>query len=138
MSMCKTCGMYGLLNCRETVGVCDHCGQRADVYMDYSETGDRERPNQTICLDCLDAGVHIEAAHEVAPAPKRRASRGPKPVVTYQGASYTCKAWKVEIPDLDAMERTEALFWLLRNTIPKGVSNRPAPPNLAGLNLVVR
>ena len=65
------------------------------------------------------------------------AKRGPKPTVEYDGMVYTCKAWKVEIPDLEAETRIGALVWLNRNTIPKGLSNRPPAPNLAGLNLEV-
>lgn len=64
------------------------------------------------------------------------ASRGPKPTVKYDGKTYTCKAWKVEIPDLDAMDRTGALIWLLRNTVPRGYS-RPQP-RLPSIGLVVR
>lgn len=66
-------------------------------------------------------------------------SRGPKPVVEYDGRTYTCKRWKVEIPDLVAMDRTGALIWLNQNTIPTGRGIRtPARPNLGGLNLVVK
>lgn len=61
-------------------------------------------------------------------------TRGPKPRVEYDGNTYTCKAWKVEIPDFDQMDRTDVLFWLLHNTIPQGYS-KPKP--LAGLAGVV-
>lgn len=65
--MCRTCGTYGFLSCRETVGKCDLCGHRADVYMDYSKSGDRENPDETVCLDCMTAGAHIKAAHSADP-----------------------------------------------------------------------
>lgn len=64
---CPVCAYYGMLYCRETVGTCDRCGQTGDVDMDYSKSGDRENPNQTLCLDCLDLpDVHFDAAHEPA------------------------------------------------------------------------
>lgn len=56
--------------------------------------------------------------------------RGPKPWVTYNDRTYTCKAWSVEIPDLDAMDGMAALVWLNQNTIPTGYSRNPNP--LAG------
>jgi hypothetical protein len=89
---CPVCAYYGMIYCRETVGTCDRCGQMADVDMDYSETGDRENPNQTLCLDCLSLpDVHFDAAHKPdvmaeyeAFAASRKASRkiadGPMPV----------------------------------------------------------
>lgn len=64
------------------------------------------------------------------------ATRGPKPRVTYNGETYTCKRWKVEIPDFDQMDRTDVLFWLLRNTIPQGYSRATNP--LAGLGSVIK
>jgi hypothetical protein len=65
--------------------------------------------------------------------------RGPKPTVTYDGRTYTCRRWKVQIPDLEAMTRLEAHVWLLQNTVPTGAGIRTEPtPNLAGLNLQVR
>jgi len=59
-------------------------------------------------------------------------NRGPKPVVEYDGKTYTCKAYNAEIPDLPTLSRFEALGWLLRNTTPKGYSHYV--PNLRGLN----
>lgn len=63
-TQCPTCSMYGILSCRESVGTCGTCGERGDVFMDYSVSGDRENPNETLCLNCLDKGVHMSAAHE--------------------------------------------------------------------------
>lgn len=64
--------------------------------------------------------------------------RGPKPRVEYDGKTYTARAWHVDIPDLNAMTRTAALLWIMRNTIPTGVGIRTAPaPNLHGLTLRV-
>lgn len=60
---CPECVPYGVFYCRETVGICDKCGEHKDVYMDYAVSGDRERPDQTICLDCLIDGAHIDGAH---------------------------------------------------------------------------
>ena len=59
--------------------------------------------------------------------PNRRS--GPKPVVEFEGRCYSCLKYNVEIPDLSAMSRVSALFWLCRNTHPTGYS-RPNP--LAG------
>lgn len=64
--------------------------------------------------------------------------RGPMPTVTYNGKTYKVRSRSIEIPDLDAMERTGALVWLVRNTYPTGTNHRRLAPNLAGLNLVVR
>lgn len=60
---CKTCFMHGVLYCRESVGPCDYCKKRADVFMEYGKSGDREKPDETVCLDCLMNGRHIHAAH---------------------------------------------------------------------------
>ena len=63
---CITCAAHGMFHCRETVGTCDLCGTYGDVYMDYGKSGDRERPDETVCLDCLSAGKHLQSAHEPA------------------------------------------------------------------------
>ena len=60
--------------------------------------------------------------------------RGPKPTVWYDGNTYKCRSYTVEIPDLDSMERLAALGWICRNTYPTGYS-KPNP--LAGLGGVV-
>ena len=60
---CPTCAIYGMMSCRETVGTCDLCGKRGDVYMDYSKSGDRENPDETVCLDCMCDGKHLASAH---------------------------------------------------------------------------
>jgi hypothetical protein len=65
------------------------------------------------------------------------ARRGPKPRVTYNGRTYTCRAWKVEIPDLDAMDRTGALVWLNQNTTPTGAGIRTKPNPLAGMGSIL-
>jgi hypothetical protein len=62
--------------------------------------------------------------------------RGPKPIVEYDGKSYTTRKWNIEIPDLNAMTSTEALVWLVRNTTPRGYSKYK--PNLSGLTMTVR
>ena len=67
---CGTCMRYGCWFCRESSGVCDHCGTYADVFMDYAESGDREKPDQTLCLDCIaKKGQHFQAAHPTEEAP---------------------------------------------------------------------
>lgn len=81
------------------------------------------------------AGEDYEAALEALAehvAAARHAPRGPRPVATYDGKTYSCRAWSTVVPDFDAMTRTEALFWLLRNTTPKNVNNRRPAPNLRG------
>jgi hypothetical protein len=62
--------------------------------------------------------------------------RGPKPVVTYDGKSYTARSYNVEIPDLAAMDRMAALIWLNANTTPKGYGRGKV--NLSGIQLNVR
>lgn len=65
---CKTCAMHGIMVCRETCDTCDVCKKYGDVFMDYCHSGDREKPDQTICLDCLCTGRHhITHAHEEKP-----------------------------------------------------------------------
>lgn len=60
--------------------------------------------------------------------------RGPKPQVEYDGKTYSCRCWNVEIPDLSAMDRFDALQWLCRETTPRGYS-KPNP--LAGLGDII-
>lgn len=55
--------------------------------------------------------------------------RGPKPIVEFEDRCYSARSYKVEIPDLAAMKRIDALLWLCQNTYPTGYS-RPNP--LAG------
>lgn len=66
--LCTTCAMHIFLACRETVGTCDACKEHGDVAMDYCESGDREKPDQTLCLDCMiDRHLHLDHAHEETP-----------------------------------------------------------------------
>ncbi|MDX1887926.1 hypothetical protein [Mycolicibacterium sp. 120270] len=65
-------------------------------------------------------------------------SRGPKPVVEYEGQTYTARRYGVDVPDLYAMTRLQALVWLNQNTYKRGHSTKTPTPNLAGLKLVVR
>lgn len=58
-----------------------------------------------------------------------------RPVAAYDGQTYKVRSTKVEIPDLDALPRFEALGWLIRNTYPRGYS-RPMSP-LAGLGAAI-
>lgn len=55
--------------------------------------------------------------------------RGPMPRVTYDGDTYCLTSRKTVIPDFTKMSRTSVLFWILRNTRPRGYS-KPNP--LAG------
>lgn len=63
---------------------------------------------------------------------------GPKPIIEYEGRIYSARKYHVQIPDLDAMSRLEALVWLNQNTHKCGHSTKAPVPNLAGLTLVVR
>lgn len=58
--------------------------------------------------------------------------RGPRPRVTYGGRVYVVRSARVEIPDLNALPRFDALIWLNRHVYPTGYS-RVAPNPLAGL-----
>lgn len=62
----------------------------------------------------------------------------PMPTVIYNDRAYKVRSRKTEIPDLDAMRHTDALFWLLRNTYPQGTNHRRPAPNLPSLTLRVR
>lgn len=62
----------------------------------------------------------------------------PMPTVEYNGRVYKVRSRKTEIPDLAAMDGIAASMWLIRNTYPRGASNRPAAPNLRGLTMTVR
>ncbi len=61
---------------------------------------------------------------------------GPKPRVTCDGQTYTARSYKTEVPDLEGMDRTAALVWLLRHTTPTGYS-RPRP-TLPPVRLIVQ
>ena len=79
------------------------------------------------------------AAHYVARRLPRVVvvKRGPKPTVEYEGVTYSCRRYNVEIPDLTAMTRIEALVWLNQNTVKRGYSRDPGV-NLYGIALEVR
>lgn len=57
--------------------------------------------------------------------------RGPKPTVEFDGKRYACRRWNIDVPDLTAMPRLQALVWLNQNTVPRG-HTRVARVNLAG------
>ena len=57
-----------------------------------------------------------------------------KRTVTYDGSTYKVRSDKVDIPDLDNMDRFAALQWLIRETYARGYS-RPNP--LAGMGGIV-
>lgn len=56
--------------------------------------------------------------------------RRPKRDVVWDGRTYKVRSDKIEIPDLAALPRFEALLWLVANTYATGYS-KPNP--LAGL-----
>jgi hypothetical protein len=58
--------------------------------------------------------------------------------VTYDGTTYKVRSDQAEIPDLGAMDRMAALFWLNQNTYGRGTNHRRPSPNIAGLALKVR
>lgn len=59
----------------------------------------------------------------------------PKREVEWDGRFYKVKSDKIDIPDLQAMERFSALVWLNRHTYPRGYS-KPNP--LAGLGDAIK
>ncbi|MFD3426092.1 hypothetical protein [Nocardia fluminea] len=69
--------------------------------------------------------AHSETTSTVA-SDRNTGTRGPRPVVTFDGQTYTCKRWKVEVPDLDSMSPIEARIWLVQNTTPRGHQLRSA------------
>lgn len=64
-----------------------------------------------------------------------RKHRGPKRYVQWNGASYAVRSDKIDIPDLLAMSRFDALQWLISNTYARGYS-RPNP--LAGFGGAIK
>lgn len=60
-----------------------------------------------------------------------------KRTVTYDGKTYKVRKDKIEIPDLDAMTRMEALCWLVAETYPLGTNHRRLNP-LAGMGGAIR
>lgn len=63
-----------------------------------------------------------------------RGVRRLKREVEWDGRYYKVRSDKIEIPDLKAISRFQALTWLCRETYPRGYS-RPNP--LAGLGGVI-
>lgn len=57
----------------------------------------------------------------------------PKREVFYDGSMYKVRSDKIEIPDLEQMERIGALVWLIQNTYPTGNGIRTKPNPLQGL-----
>ncbi len=64
--------------------------------------------------------------------------RGPKPVIEYDGQTYSARKYDIEVPDLDSLSRLEALIWLNQYTCKRGHSTKAPEPNLCGLIMVVR
>jgi hypothetical protein len=48
--------------------------------------------------------------------------------VTYDGKTYKVRKDSIEIPDLDAMTRMEALVWLVAETYPLNTNHRRPNP----------
>ena len=48
--------------------------------------------------------------------------RGPMPTVVFEGRVYALTSRKTFVPNLEAMNRTDALLWLIRNTRARGYS----------------
>ncbi|SIC87104.1 hypothetical protein [Mycobacteroides abscessus] len=67
-----------------------------------------------------------------------KSRRGPKPVVEYDGQTYSARKYDIEVPDLDSLSRLEALVWLNQYTCKRGHSTKAPEPNLRGLTVVVR
>lgn len=58
-----------------------------------------------------------------------------KRTATFDGCTYRVRSDRIEIPDLEAMPRIEALVWINQNTYRRGYSQPPSP--LAGLGDVL-
>lgn len=80
-------------------------------------------------------GCGVYAARIEAALSQRRRRSGPKPRVTFDGRTYVCKSYKVEIPNFEAIGRHASLTWLIANTYPTGYSRVTNP--LAGFAGVV-
>jgi hypothetical protein len=60
---CIQCAAHGMFSCQETVGKCDACeNPRTDIYR-YRSGGYESKP-ESLCLDCIDTGHHMESAHD--------------------------------------------------------------------------
>jgi hypothetical protein len=62
----------------------------------------------------------------------------PRRTVTFDGQMYKVRSTKVEIPDLAAMTRIEALVWLNQNTYRRGYSKARSPLEGMGAALTLR
>lgn len=60
----------------------------------------------------------------------KQSQRRRKRTVTHDGTTYKVRSDKIEIPDLESMERTAALVWLVRHTYPRGTNHHRPAPNL--------
>jgi hypothetical protein len=54
-------------------------------------------------------------------------SKNPMPTVEFEGRVWSLKSRKTEVPDIEHMDRFDALIWLNRNTIPRGYHKAPNP-----------
>ena len=89
------------------------------------------------CRRCGDDLNNVEWLFDPCPASAdgthgTARPRGPKRPVTYDGKTYKVRKDKIEIPDLDAMPRMEALCWLVAETYPLNTNHR-LPNPLAGM-----
>ncbi len=58
--------------------------------------------------------------------------------VTFDGRSWTVRSDQVEIPDLQAMSRMDALFWLNQHTYATGNGIRTTPNPLQGIGSAIK
>lgn len=59
---CIQCAAHGAFSSQETVGKCDSCDERKDIYR--YRGGKYEGAPESLCLDCLGSGHHLESAHD--------------------------------------------------------------------------
>lgn len=62
----------------------------------------------------------------------RYMQRGPMPIVTFDGQTYSLRSRKIIVPDFETMTRFEALRWLITNTYARGYSRPNALAGYAG------
>ncbi len=76
-----------------------------------------------ICPECGGQCLYPdEHGYTTEPRGRKVGRRGSMPTVVHNDRTYKVRSRKTEIPDLDAMRRTDALLWLLRNTYPQGTN----------------
>jgi hypothetical protein len=131
------CGIW--FDCQECAsGASFHSRELAHYHGEpYRHLGTYQKYDGAAWADITDAEAEAYWAdriawHEESHRRMIQAARR-KPVVTYDGKTYTVRSRKTEIPDFTTMSRIAVLAWLNSNTYAKGAGIRTKPNPLAGI-----